>query len=199
MKAPKLVLAAVALSLSLSAFSQQETDKTQKSESDKKETKTSTWGVYPPPVQQTEAAASAVEAQSRAIQQSFPAPNFGTYYIPVLGEFTSTASASEKKITITADEKNVGKVWIEGLAPVKVYALLKASPSTYKIPAQKQAQEGTLLYDETTKQVTACLGCGYKDKNPSAALGSKTSSSKKSRSVTSFTGIKAAETTITNQ
>ena len=200
MKIPKLLLVAVALSCSMSAFSQQETQKTQKSETEKKETKSSTWGVYPPPaVSQTESAAAAAEAQSRSIIQSFPAPNFGTYYIPVLGNYTSSASGTEKQITITADEKNIGKVWIEGLAPIKIYALLKSAPGTYKIPTQKQAQEGTLIYDDAGKQVSACLGCGYKDSNPAAAVEVKSTSSKtKKKSVLHFTGLKTDQGNVTN-
>jgi hypothetical protein len=199
MKAPKLLLAALAVSFSISAFSQQ--DAQQKTQTDKKETKVSTWGIYPPPAPTVDSAAAALEAQSRANMQTFPAPNFGSYYIPVLGNYSAAESNTDKQIVITADEKNIGKVWIEGLAPVKVYALLKAAPGTYKIPAQKNAQEGTLIYDESNKQVNICLGCGYKDNNPTAVLENKqsTAKSKKTRSVLNFTGVKTDQGTVSTQ
>jgi hypothetical protein len=198
MKAPKYVLAALAVSFSLSAFSQQESQKTQKATQEAKETKVSTWGIYPPPPQQTDN--SSATDSSRTGRLSFPAPNFGSYYIPVLGNYNSTEGDSQKQITISGDEENVGKVWIEGVAPVKVYALLKATPGIYKIPAQKNASEGTLIYNDSNKQVSICLGCGYKDKNPTAVLESNQISAKnKSKAVRNFTGIKTDQGTVSNQ
>ena len=198
MKAPKYVLAALAVSFSLSAFSQQDSAKTQRTEQDKKEAKVSTWGVYPPPAQQTDST-SLINAQSRAGQQSFPAPNFGSYYIPVLGSYNSAEGDSQKQITITGDEKNAGKVWIEGIAPVKIYALLKAGPGTYKIPAQKNAAEGTVIYDETSEQVSICVGCGFKEKDPSAVMANNKATKSKGKAVRNFTGIKTDQGTVSNQ
>ena len=195
MKAPKYVLAALAVSFSLSAFSQQESQKTQRTEQDKKETKASTWGIYPPPVQPVDS--TLMNAQSRAGQQSFPAPNFGSFYIPVLGSYSSAEGDSQKQITITGDEKNAGKVWIEGIAPVKIYALLKAAPGTYKIPAQKNAAEGTVIYDETSEQVSICVGCGFKEKDPAAVIANNKAKSK-GKAVRNFTGVKTDQGTVSN-
>jgi hypothetical protein len=195
MKAPKYVLAALAVSFSLSAFSQQDSQKTQRTEQDKKETKTSTWGVYPPPAQPIDS--TSMNAQSRAGQQSFPAPNFGSYYIPVLGSYSSAEGDNQKQITITGDEKNAGKVWIEGIAPVKIYALLKAAPGTYKIPAQKNAAEGTVIYDETSEQVSICVGCGFKEKDPAAVIANNKAKSK-GKAVRNFTGVKTDQGTVSN-
>jgi len=195
MKSPKLILAALAVSFSLAAFSQQDAQKTRNTEQDKKETRVSTWGIYPAPAQHADTTTTSAEAG----QQSFPAPNFGSYYIPVLGNYSSSETDVQKQITITGDEKNAGKVWIEGVAPVKVYALLKAAPGTYKIPAQKDVAEGTLYYDDSNKQVSICLGCGYKDKNPTAFLETQQhSANNKSKSVRNFTGIKTDQGTVSN-
>lgn len=104
---------------------------------------------------------------------STPKPNFGRYYIAVLGNYQSAESTTDSKsVKITPDETNPGKVWVEGLTDEKFYALLKTAPGTYKIPAQTQAekkiQEGTLVYQEDSKQINICLGCGYNSENPSA-------------------------------
>lgn len=198
MKAPKYVLAALAVSFSLSAFSQQESQKTQKTDQEKKEAKASSWGVYPPPAQQPDSA-SLMDAQSRAGQQSFPAPNFGSYYIPVLGSYSSAVGDNQKQIIITGDEKNAGKVWIEGIAPVKIYALLKAAPGTYKIPAQKNAAEGTVIYDETTEQVSICVGCGFKEKDPAAVIANFKAPKSKGKAVRNFTGVKTDQGTVSNR
>ncbi len=112
-------------------------------------------------------------------------PNFGTHYIAVLGNYTSSpaTSKSEKNVTITGDEENPGKIWIEGLTDVKIYALRKGAPGTYKVPAQKAAEksisEGTVIYDDSNKQINICLGCKYKDENPSDAFTSSNSSDEK--------------------
>lgn len=100
-------------------------------------------------------------------------PNFGRYYIPVLGTFTSQ-SGETKNVTIQGDEQNPGKIWIEGLTTEKIYALRKGSAGTYKIPSQKinenKIPEGTVLYDATNKEVRICLGHKFVDSNPSEAF-----------------------------
>src|SRR5205085_646930 len=105
---------------------------------------------------------------------STPAPNFGRYYIPVLGKYHSSDATADKTVTITPDENNAGKVWVEGLTDQKVYALLKTVPGTYKIPTQKVAdktiQEGTLSYDDAAKQVSVCLGCGFHEGSTDAVV-----------------------------
>ena len=138
----------------------------------------------------------------RPNQQTFPQPNFGRYYIPVLGSYQSSQAGKENKtITIAPDESNPGKVWIEGLTDVKIYALLKSSPGTYKIPMQKQQErnvpEGFLAYDENSKQINICLGCGYADNNISNIEENKGAAGqhKSGKTVTNFTGTKTEEGT----
>ena len=145
-----------------------------------------------------------------------PKPNFGRYYIPVIGSFNAVATTAENKsIKITGDENNPGKIWVEGLSANKFYALLKTVPGTYKIPAQKQevntVAEGTLIYDENSKQVNVCTGCGFNEQAPTVAdaLASvkETPATAKSNHhqqadkikkmpVISFTGIKADQGTV---
>lgn len=196
MKSPKLVLASIALCMSLAAFSQTDTTKTKKDTTTKRDTTaaiqqaTSNASVQETQAtnnQQTQSAngqqpATLTTSQTHTTsQESTPKPNFGRYYIPVIGSYQSTQSTGDNKsVTITGDESNPGKVWIEGLGSTKFYALLKAVPGTYKVPVQKvddmNIQEGTVLYDENSKQIDICLGCGYKDANPSEALTSSDAS-----------------------
>ncbi|MBO9620267.1 MAG: hypothetical protein J7539_14665 [Niabella sp.] len=64
---------------------------------------------------------------------------------PVLGSFNMTdKTGTSSQVTITRDAENKGIVWITGLPEGKFKAFLKASPATYKIPAQK-----ALANDET--------------------------------------------------
>ncbi|MBC8033875.1 MAG: hypothetical protein H7Y03_06995 [Chitinophagaceae bacterium] len=142
--------------------------------------------------------------------QPMVTPNSGAHYIAVLGNYTSSPATSktEKNVTITGDEKNPGKIWIEGLTSSKIYALRKQVAGTYKIPAQKaddkSISEGTVVYDEDSKQVNICVGCKYKDESPSDVFSSmessasstgtsKSASTKKGTTtakVISFTGTK---------
>lgn len=70
---------------------------------------------------------------------------------PVLGEFDVTdPKGTESHLVITRDGENKGIVWVSGLPQGKFKALLKDSPATYKIPAQK-----TLANDEVTEVVEA--------------------------------------------
>ncbi|MER3498941.1 MAG: hypothetical protein C4308_10075 [Chitinophagaceae bacterium] len=60
------------------------------------------------------------------------------------------------------DEQNKGFAWIEGLPQGKIKAILKKSPATYKVPAQKTedgktVMEGTLVFDNETKTVNILL------------------------------------------
>ncbi|MEJ7767803.1 MAG: hypothetical protein WKF89_08325 [Chitinophagaceae bacterium] len=90
--------------------------------------------------------------------------------------------------------------------------MLKAIPGTYKVPVQMQddnsIQEGTVIYDESNKQINICLGCGYQDNNPSEALTTiddssnevsvKTAKSKskvKAKTVINFSGTKKDQAT----
>ncbi len=153
-------------------------------------------------------------AVSNSVTSSTPKPNFGRYYIPVLGSYTAT-SADSKSISITADESNPGKVWIDGLTGTKFYALLKAVPGTYKVPAQKQDKssiaEGTIVYDENSKQINVCLGCGYNEQSPAVADASTTAkteevsksknkkvqhATKPKTTIVSFTGTKSDQSIV---
>ena len=92
---------------------------------------------------------------------------------PVLGSFTTTTTNIEgaADVTVTLDSANKGLVWIEGLPQGKVKAMLRQSPATYKIPAQKteagkSIPEGTLVYDKEANVLNICLGCDYNEVAP---------------------------------
>ncbi|MFT4092261.1 MAG: hypothetical protein QM640_01385 [Niabella sp.] len=60
---------------------------------------------------------------------------------PVLGKYEYTdKDGNISNVTISRDADNKGVVWINGMPLGKFKADLKASPSTYKIPAQKTLQ-----------------------------------------------------------
>lgn len=232
MKSLKWVLASVVLCMSLSAFSQ--TDSAKKDSVSRRDTTTQRKDTASASMQSNSATNNAGQSstsstmnqpqagsnQSQATttgKQTFPKPNFGRYYIPVLGSYQSQPASTStsdqgKTVTVSADETNAGKIWIEGLTPVKFYALLKTSPGTYKIPAQKQdeksIQEGTVSYDDASKQINICLGCGFQADQmsdmsaanetaiPEASAKSKNSKTKaKAKTVISFSGVKSAEQT----
>lgn len=99
------------------------------------------------------------------------------HFLPVLGSYATIDAATN--VTITVDEKNLGIVWINGLPQGTIKALLKKSPATYKIPAQKTAEgksvaEGTLVYDKDAKQLWISLGSAYNEENPTAPFTGKT-------------------------
>lgn len=105
------------------------------------------------------------------LKVNLPKSNAGRHYIPVIGSYQNTvANADLKNISITVDEQNPGKIWISGLAADKIYAVLKFYPGIYKIPAQHGANsnlpEGTLLYDDSNKQINILLGDGYNETTP---------------------------------
>lgn len=111
---------------------------------------------------------------------------------PVIGEYQATAttaveatastpaaatetSAAVSNLKIVLDETNKGLVWVVGLPQGKVKAMLRKSPSTYKIPAQKteegkDVKEGTLIYDKDTKILSISIGKAYNDADPAAAF-----------------------------
>jgi hypothetical protein len=117
------------------------------------------------------------------------------HYLPVLGTFQPTGT-STANLTISVDEQNIGIVWIDGLPQGRVKGLLKKSPSTYKIPAQKTAEgknvpEGTLIYDKEANTLNIALGKAFDDADPAAPFTSTTTatSTKKSK-VWIYTGAK---------
>jgi len=76
---------------------------------------------------------------------------------------------------VTLDDQNKGIVWIDGLPQGRVKAVMKKSPATYKIPAQKTADgkdvpEGTLIYDKDTKIINVMLGRPFNDQDPASAF-----------------------------
>jgi hypothetical protein len=172
----------------------------------------------------TDASAQANLIDTTSAASNFPKPNSGRHYIPVIGSYKSTdQAASIQQVTVTVDEQNPGKVWVEGLMPARFYAVLKAVPGTYKIPAQKaddkNIPEGTMMYDDNSKQLTACVGCGYNDATPMVGSESttdatatdatasnataktkvkanKTKTKVKKQPVVTFTGIKDATASI---
>lgn len=94
---------------------------------------------------------------------------------PVIGEYKPTNSDVTSDVKIGLDEQNKGIVWVEGLPQGKIKAMLRKSPATYKVPAQKTADgkdvpEGTLIFDKDTKTLSICLGKAYNDANPAAAF-----------------------------
>lgn len=100
------------------------------------------------------------------------------HYLPVLGSYQPSGS-STGNLTLTVDEQNIGIIWIDGLPQGRVKALLKRSPATYKIPAQKTAEgksvpEGTLIFNPDTKEISIQLGKAFNDADPSAAFTAET-------------------------
>ena len=105
-----------------------------------------------------------------------PMPNQMTteQIFPVIGQYQSTTNA-DQKITVTLDDQNKGFAWVEGLPQGKVKAILKKSPATYKIPAQKteggtDVPEGTLIYDKDTKTISVMLGREFNDQDPASVF-----------------------------
>lgn len=94
---------------------------------------------------------------------------------PVIGKYESGTNAEAVHITISVDEQNKGLAWIEGLPQGKIKAMLRKSPATYKIPAQKteagnEVAEGTLIFDKTTNTLSICIGKAYNPEDPAAAF-----------------------------
>src|SRR4029079_4945563 len=111
-----------------------------------------------------------------------PMPNAITteQIFPVIGQYQSTTNA-DQKITVTLDDQNKGFAWVDGLPQGKVKAILKKSPATYKIPAQKteggtDVPEGTLIYDKDTKTISIMLGREFNDQDPGSVFTNATAS-----------------------
>lgn len=104
-----------------------------------------------------------------------PVPPTREDVFPVIGKYESASHADAAQISITIDETNKGIAWIDGLPQGRVKAMLRKSPATYKIPAQKTAEgnevaEGTLIFDKTTNTLSICLGKEYNAADPAAAF-----------------------------
>jgi hypothetical protein len=126
--------------------------------------------------------------------QPMPEPMTVEQIFPALGEYqpsaapapattdatATTPSATETMVVtgnvkISMDNENKGIVWVDGLPQGKIKAMLRKSPSTYKIPAQKtesgmDVKEGTLIFDKDTKMLSIILGKPYNDQDPAAAF-----------------------------
>jgi hypothetical protein len=96
---------------------------------------------------------------------------------PVLGNFevNEAREQSVNRLSIVLDEQNKGIAWVDGLPQGRIRAMLKKSPATYKIPAQKTAEgkdisEGTLMYDKETNTLSICIGKAYNDADPGMAF-----------------------------
>jgi hypothetical protein len=94
---------------------------------------------------------------------------------PVLGEFESATNADAAHVTITQDEQNKGVIWLAGLPQGKIKAMLRKSPATYKIPAQKNEEgkdieEGTLIFDKETNTLSILIGKEFNAADPASAF-----------------------------
>jgi hypothetical protein len=94
---------------------------------------------------------------------------------PAIGKYESATNTDAASVTITLDAENKGLVWIEGLPQGKVKAMLRKSPATYKIPAQKtedgkDVAEGTAVFDKETNTLSICIGKNYNSTEPMAAF-----------------------------
>jgi len=109
-----------------------------------------------------------------------PNPITTEQIFPVIGQYQSTTNA-DQKITVTLDDQNKGFAWVDGLPQGKVKAVLRKSPATYKIPAQKtesgtDVPEGTLIYDKDTKTISIILGREYNEQDPASVFSNATAS-----------------------
>jgi hypothetical protein len=94
---------------------------------------------------------------------------------PAIGKYESATNTDAASVTISLDAENKGLVWIEGLPQGKVKAMLRKSPATYKIPAQKtedgkEVAEGTALFDKETNTLSIIIGKNYNAIEPAAAF-----------------------------
>ncbi len=104
-----------------------------------------------------------------------PAPPTREDIFPVIGKYESGTNTDAAHLSITVDEQNKGLAWVEGLPQGKIKIMLRKSPATYKIPAQKTAEgnevaEGTLIFDKTTNTLSICIGKAYNPEDPAAAF-----------------------------
>ncbi len=121
-----------------------------------------------------------------------------SHVFPVLGTYKGSGN-STADVTLMLDETNKGIVWVDGLPQGRFKALMKKSPATYKVPAQKSESgqsiaEGILYFNPETNELSIVLGKAYNDADPTSIL---TINSKKTK-VWQYNGVKAdAEPTST--
>lgn len=99
---------------------------------------------------------------------------------PALGQYETTVNTADAPaVKIALDEQNKGLVWIEGLPQGKVKAMLRKSPATYKIPAQKtedgkEVAEGTMVYDKDANTLRIVIGAPFNTEDPLAVFAAPT-------------------------
>jgi hypothetical protein len=94
---------------------------------------------------------------------------------PVIGQYESTVTADAPNVKIYLDAENKGIVWVEGLPQGKIKAMLRQSPATYKIPAQKtedgkEVAEGTLIFDKDANTLNIVIGKPYVAADPGSVF-----------------------------
>ena len=94
---------------------------------------------------------------------------------PVVGKYESATNADAASVTVNPDEQNKGIVWIDGLPQGRIKAMLRKSPATYKIPAQKtqegkEVAEGTMIFDKETNTLSICIGKPYNTEDPASVF-----------------------------
>jgi hypothetical protein len=105
---------------------------------------------------------------------SKPAPTTNDIF-PAIGQYESSANPDAAHVSIVLDEQNKGIVWVTGLPQGRVKAMLRKSPGTYKIPAQKSEDgkdiaEGTLIFDKETNTLNIVIGKMYNDADPASVF-----------------------------
>jgi len=140
---------------------------------------------------------------------------------PVIGKYESSTNADAANVAIALDAENKGLVWIDGLPQGRVKAMLRKSPATYKIPAQKTEDgkdiaEGTLIFDKETNTLSINIGKPFNAEDPASvfaapveeptpAVTTKSSKSKKTKvaqqpKAWTYTGTKVvADAAVTTQ
>lgn len=94
---------------------------------------------------------------------------------PVIGQFQSTANPDAGNLSIVLDEQNKGMIWITGLPQGRIKAMLRKSPSTYKIPEQKTddgktVSEGTLVFNKESNELNIIIGKPYNTSDPESVF-----------------------------
>ena len=118
---------------------------------------------------------------------------------PVIGKYESSTNTDAPEVTIVLDAENKGIAWIEGLPQGRIKAMLRKSPATYKIPAQKtedgkEVAEGTLIFDKETNTLSISIGKPFNAEDPASVFAApvveepapattKSSKSKKTKTV----------------
>ncbi len=103
------------------------------------------------------------------------APLTTTDIFPAIGRYESTTNTEASQVNISLDEQNKGIVWVEGLPQGKIKAMLRKSPATYKIPAQKteegkEVPEGTLIFNKETNTLSICIGKPFNAEDPASVF-----------------------------